>query len=157
MKVKKYYLTPAGLKKYKEEYDRLKKKKREERSKMKESRDELWRPEDLNPDYEALRGDLSFIERRLKDLEHIFKNVRLIRRPHRDSKKIIVGSKITIEIAGERESLNLVGTLEANPSEGKISVDSPVGKSLLNHEEGDEVIIEFPIKRVYKILKVEFP
>ncbi|MCZ2846095.1 MAG: GreA/GreB family elongation factor [Candidatus Bathyarchaeota archaeon] len=157
MKREKYYLTPTGLKKYKEEYDRLKKKKREERDKMKESRDELWRPEDLNPDYEALRGDLSFIERRLKDLEHIFKNVRLIRRPNRASKKVILGSKITIEIEGVRENLNLVGTLEANPSEGKISVDSPVGKSLLNHKEGDEVIIEFPIKRVYKILKVEFP
>jgi len=150
-----YYLTPAGLQKYKKEYERLKELKREKRIKMRESRDELWRPEDLNPDYEAVRGELGFIERKLKELEYIFKNVKLIRRTKDIPKKVILGSTMIVEAGGKKEEFTLVGTLEANPSEGKISVDSPVGRALSGHKVGDEVVIESQIKVSYKILKIK--
>jgi transcription elongation factor GreA len=50
----------------------------------------------------------------------------------------------------------IVGTLEANPSEGRISIESPVGKALLGKKVGDEVIITSPIKIVYKIKKIKY-
>jgi len=50
----------------------------------------------------------------------------------------------------------IVGTLEANPGEGKISSESPVGKSILRKKIGDEVMITSPIKVVYKIKKIKY-
>ena len=123
---------------------------------MREARDELWRPEDLNPDYEAMRGELGFIERKLKELELIFKNVRLIRRTKDVPKKVVLGATILVEAGGKREEFTLVGTLEANPSEGKISIESPIGKALLGHRVGDKVVIESPIKVIYTISKIKF-
>ena len=151
-----FYLTPDGLRKYKQEYEKLKELKKERRIKMREARDELWRPEDLNPDYEAMRGELGFIERKLKELELIFKNVKLIRRTKDVPKKVVLGATILVEAGGKREEFTLVGTLEANPSEGKISIESPIGKALLGHRVEDEVVIESPIKVVYTISKIKF-
>jgi transcription elongation factor GreA len=50
----------------------------------------------------------------------------------------------------------IVGTLEANPSEGKISSQSPIGKVLLGHKVGDEVVITSPIKVFYKVKKIKY-
>jgi len=155
MKEKRYYLTPEGLKKYKKEYERLKKIKKEKRKKIRESRDDLWRPEDLNPDYEALRGELSFVERKLKELEEVFKNVKLIKKLSRPPEKVILGSTVVVKIKEKKEEFTLVGTLEANPSEGKISIESPLGKALLGRKKGEEVIINLPMKTIYKILKIK--
>ncbi|MFH0987389.1 MAG: GreA/GreB family elongation factor [Patescibacteria group bacterium] len=154
MKDKEYYLTPEGLQKYKEEYKKLRREKKEKRIEMRESRDDLWRPEDLNPDYEAIMGDLGFIERRLKDLENIFRNVRLIRKPRHSPGRVILGSKVFVQSDGKKDEFTLVGTLEANPSEGKISIESPIGKNLLGHKVGENIAIEYPLKINYKILKI---
>jgi len=151
---RKYYLTPKGLKKYKKEYERLKEVKKEKRVKIKESRDDLWRPEDLNPDYEALRGELGFIERKLKELENIFKNVKLIKKLSHPPEKVILGSTILVENKNKKEAFTLVGTLEANPSEGRISVDSPLGKALMGRKVNDKVIIHSPVKMTYTILAI---
>jgi len=156
MKEKKYYLTPVGLQKYKKEYERLKQLRKEGKIKMRESRDDLWRPEDLNPDYEALRGELNFIERKLKELEYIFRNIKLIKKPTHSPEKVILGSTVIVETGGNKDELTLIGTLEANPSEGKISIESPVGRALLSRKAGDEVTIESPVKITYKILKIKF-
>ena len=50
----------------------------------------------------------------------------------------------------------IVGTLESNPSEGKISSESPIGKILLGHKTGDEILITSPIKLVYQIKKIKY-
>jgi len=151
---KKYYLTPAGYQKYKKEYEKLKKLWHEKRKKMKETRDELWRPEDLNPDYGALKAELEYLEKKIKHLETMLKNA-VVARPHRNLKKVSIGSTVVVEVEGQIDELTIVGTLEANPSEGKISNECPVGKALLGHKVGDEVIISSPIKVKYKILKIK--
>ncbi len=58
---------------------------------------------------------------------------------------------MVVEVGGQIDEFTIVGTLEANPSIGKISNESPVGKSLLNHKIGDEVIIQSAVKTIYKI------
>jgi transcription elongation factor GreA len=148
----KYYLTLAGLQKYKEEYERLKKLKTATKLKIKESRDELWRPEDLNPDYEALYAELNFAEKRLKEMEDILENVKVIRT--RSTKRITMGAMVVVKVEGTKDEFTIVGTLEANPSEGKISNESPVGKALMGHKVGDKVIVSSPIKTVYKVIEI---
>ena len=153
---KKYYLTPAGLQKYKEEYKSLEKLIKKKRSKMKESRDELWRPEDLNPDYEALKDDLSFVERKIRKIENILKNITIIKTKNHSAKKVVLGVTVIIEADGETDEFTIVGTLEANPSEGKISNESPVGKALMGKNIGEIIIVKTPIiTRTYKIIKIK--
>ena len=61
-----------------------------------------------------------------------------------------------IKTSNSKEEFTLVGTLEANPSEGKISVESPIGKAIINHKVGEEISIESPVKITYRILKIKF-
>jgi transcription elongation factor GreA len=78
--------------------------------------------------------------------------------PPRDKQNIVgVGATVTLqEPNGSLNEFMIVGTLEANPSGGKISSDSPVGKALLGHRVGDEIIITSPIKVPYRIKKIKY-
>ncbi len=119
----------------------------------------IWESEDVNPEYIAFQEDLSFIEKRLTELENVLKNVILIQTPKEktENRVISVGTKVSVEIDDkEKDELIIVGTLEANPALGKISNESPVGKALLGHREGDEVVVSSPIKTIYKIRKIAY-
>lgn len=156
MEKKTYHLTPEGFKKYKEEYKKLKEALRENKSKMKEMRDELWRPEDLNPDYEPIESELISIEMRLKELERVLNNVKIIKRPKDASPKIVtVGTNVIVEVNGQNDEFTIVETLEANPFLGKISNESPVGKALLGRRIGEVVIVQSATKTTYKIVKIK--
>lgn len=156
MEKKRYYLTPSGLQKYKKEYERLKKLKKEKKLRMKESRDELWRPEDLNPDYEALQMELNFIKRKLRELRNILKNVKVIRRSSHLLKKVTLGSTVTVDLNNTVEEFTIVGTMEANPSKKKLSNESPIGKALLGKKVGETIVIKTRVgNHTCKILKIE--
>jgi transcription elongation factor GreA len=151
-----YHLSKEALKKYKEEYKKLKEEIKKKRAQMKENRDDLWRPEDLNCDYEPLESELISMEIRLKELENILKNSREIKNnSSKTHKKVTTGSTVTLEINGKLEKFTIVETLEANPTEGKISNESPVGKALLGKKSGDKVTVSSSIKKVYIIKKIE--
>ena len=152
---KKFYLTKEGLERIKREYQYLKalklaKTKGEESPKILHS-------EDLNPEYLAFQEDISFLEARIAELENIFKNIELIKLPKKENQKIVnLGATVVVEVDGQKDEFQIVGTLEANPSLGKISNESPVGKALLGHKVGDEVIVSSPIKTVYRIKKIKY-
>jgi len=152
---KKFYLTKEGLERIKREYQYLKalklaKTKGEESPKILHS-------EDLNPEYLAFQEDISFLEARIAELENIFKNIELIKLPKKENQKIVnLGATVVVEVDGQKDEFQIVGTLEANPSLGKISNESPVGKALLGHRVGDEVIVSSPIKTVYRIKKIKY-
>ncbi len=149
---KKFYLTKEGLKKVKKEYEFLKELRV---SKTKGDVPGIWQSEDLNPEYLSFQEDLDFIEKRESELEAVIKNVVLIKAPKGDKKKEVdLGAKIALEVNGEKDEFIIVGTVEANPSLGRISNESPVGKALLGHKAGDLVIISSPIKTTYKIKKI---
>lgn len=156
MDQKVYYLTPNGLQKFKEEYERLKRLNREKKLKIREARDELWRPEDLNPDFEALQTELNLIKERLMNVENILKNAKVIKKSKSASRKVILGSTVTAEINGVVDEFTIVGTAEADPSKKKISNESPIGKALLGKTKGEVVTIKTPvINHTCKILKIE--
>jgi len=151
---KKFYLTEQGLERIKREYQDLKDLKF---AKTKGEIPKIWHSEDINPEYLSFREDLSFLETRIAELENILKNVELIKLPPKERQNIVnLGATILVEVDGQKDEFTLVGSLEANPSLGKISNESPVGKTLLGHRAGDEILVSSPIKTIYKIKKIKY-
>ncbi len=112
-----------------------------------------------NAEYEAAKNEQAFVEGRILELEMILATARVIDEKDKKDKsgKIQVGSTIVIsEDGGDSERYTIVGAAEANPREGKISNESPIGKSVLNHVVGEEVLVEAPGGTFkVKIIKVE--
>lgn len=152
---KKFYLTKEGLERIKKEYKDLKNLKL---SKIKGEIPKILESEDINPEYLAFQEDLSSLEARIADLEYILRNSEIIKTPPKEKQNIInLGATVTLEeLDGQINEFMVVGTLEANPSEGKISSESPVGKTLLGRKIGEEVIITSPIKVIYKVKKIKY-
>lgn len=151
---KKFYLTKEGLERIKKEYQDFKDLKF---AKTKGEIPKIWHSEDINPEYLSFREDLSFLETRIVELENILKNVELIKPPPKERQNIIdLGARVIVKVDGQADEFEIVGSLEANPSLGKISNESPVGKTLLGHRVGDEVIVSSPIKTIYKIKKIKY-
>lgn len=150
----KFYLTKEGLEKLKKEYQDLKKIKF---SKTNGEIPKILHSEDVNSEYLSFREDLSFLEKRLAELENIFKNTELINPPAKEKQKVVdLGAKVTVAVDGQVDEFEIVGTLEANPALGKISNESPIGKSLLGHRAGDKIVASSPIKIVYQIKKIKY-
>lgn len=151
---RKFYLTKEGWEKLKKEYTGLK---RLKIAKTKGESPKVLQSEDLNPEYLAFQEDLNFLEMRLIELESILKNTVLIKPPQSDQREIVnLGATISVDIDGQNDEFQIVGTLEANPTEGKISNESPVGKALLGHRVGDSVLVTSPIQTIYKIKRIKY-
>ena len=152
---KKFYLTKKGLEKVKEEYNNLKKL---HLLRVKGEAPKTWQSEDLNPEYLSFQEDLSLFESRISELEYVLKNVELILVPKKENQNLVnLGATVTLEEQdGSINEFMIVGSLEANPGEGKISSESPVGKTLLGRKIGEEVVITSPIKVVYRVKKIKY-
>lgn len=139
------FLTKEGFQKLQEELDYLRTAKRQE---VAERLHEAMEGGELieNAEYEAAKNEQAFVEGRIQELELLLATARVI---EDDKKKKVdtvqVGSTVTIkEDRYEEETYTIVGAAEANPREGKISNESPIGKAILNHRVGDEVQVEIP-------------
>jgi transcription elongation factor GreA len=112
-----------------------------------------------NAEYEAAKNEQAFVEGRIQELEMILASARVIDEKSKKEKTGIaqIGSTITIsEDGGAAEKYIIVGAAEANPREGKISNESPIGKAVLNHRAGDELNVEAPGGTFkVKIIKVD--
>lgn len=149
-----FYLTEEGLQKIKREYRNLLVLKK---SKTKREAPKILESEEVNPEYLTFQEDLGFLEARIAELKNILKNVQLIKAPPKERQDIVdLGATVLVEVDGQLDEFEIVGTLEANPSLGKISNESPVGKSLLGHKVGDEVIVSSPIKTIYRIKEIRY-
>lgn len=97
-----------------------------------------------NADYDAARSDQAECEARIKELEYMIDHAKIIEGPAEGS----VGVGSTVKIAyiedEEEEEYKIVGSLEANPFENRISNESPIGKAVLNKKVGDIVSVESP-------------
>jgi len=137
------FLTPEGFKKLQDELEYLRTTKRNEvANRLHEAMDggELIE----NAEYEAAKNEQAFVEGRIQELDLILATAREINESG-NGDMVQVGSKVTIQEDGEEpQSYTIVGAAEANPREGLISNESPIGKALLNHVCGDKVSIEAP-------------
>ena len=150
-----YYVTKEKLKALKNEYQELlavehKKSLGEEAPKILES-------EDLNPEFVSFQEDIGFLRSRIDELRNIIEHYELISNPPKDRQNVVgLGAKVQIGVDGQKDEFMIVGTLEANPALGKISNESPVGKALLGHKVGDEVVVSSPAKIAYKIKNIKY-
>ncbi len=105
-----------------------------------------------NAEYSSARQEQERVESRIAEIEHILQNVELITKPKGDS-KVQLGSKVVLKDGGNKQKeFQVVGTVEADPLNGKISDESPIGKALLGKKVGDEVEIKTPVETaIYKI------
>ena len=148
------YLTPEGETKLKTELTELKGPKREELALRLRSAIQMG---DLseNADYHKAKEDQAFLEGRIQEIEAILRTAVIIEKSHGDS--VSVGSYVTIQEADyDPETFYVVGAKEADPRNGKISNESPIGRALMDHKVGDVVEAETPGGRIkFKILKIE--
>ena len=112
-----------------------------------------------NAEYEAAKNEQAFVGGRIQELEIILASARVIDEKSKKEKGdlVLIGSTVTIKENGNgAEKYTIVGAAEANPREGKISNESPIGKAILNHHAGEEVNVEAPGGTFkIKIVKVE--
>jgi transcription elongation factor GreA len=105
-----------------------------------------------NSEYQAARADQERNESRISELENILQNVEIIKKPRGDS-KVQLGSTVKLKSDGKTKEFQVVGTVEADPLNGKISDESPIGQALLGKKEGESVDIVTPAETAtYKIV-----
>jgi len=152
----KYYVTKQGFKKIEQDYKALL-----EFKKKKITGDEIpssWHSEEVNPEYLSFQEDMSLLEARLGELELILRNIEIIRAPKgKERQQIRLGATITVDLGGERDEFTIVGTLEADPLQKKISNESPLGNGLLGAKTGDMVKVKTAlVNHDCKILKIVY-
>lgn len=109
-----------------------------------------------NAEYQSARADQDKSEARIAELEHILQNVEIIREPKSSAAaKVALGSMVTLKNDGKTKVFQIVGTVEADPLNGKISDESPIGKLLLGRKMDDEVELQTPAETAtYKITDI---
>lgn len=155
------YISSEGLEKLKEELKERKTIKRQEIAKRLEEAKSLG---DLseNMEYTAAKEAQAFNEGRILELEEIIKKSALIKPVRKNQKDVCLGSKVEVKSmgkgagAGLKQTFVIVGSQEAEPTEGKISNESPLGKAFLGHRVGDIIKVETPRgKMEYKIVSIK--
>ena len=150
-----FYITKGKLLELKKEYEELLNVERKKA--LGQEAPKILESEDLNPEFVSFQEDIGFLRSRIDELKNILEHHELIKNPAKDRQGIVgVGAKIKIDVDGQKDEFILVGTLEANPALGKISNESPVGRALLGHKVGDEVVVSSPVKITYKIKNIKY-
>lgn len=153
---KQILVTDEGLKKLEAELEELKSVKRKEiadKIKVALSFGDLSE----NSEYDEAKNEQAIVEARIATLEQMLKNVKVLDADDLSTDTVHVGSKIKLnDIEFDEEVIyQIVGSTEADPFEGKISDESPVGQALLGHKAGDIVDVETPAGIVkYEVLEI---
>ncbi len=106
-----------------------------------------------NAEYQSARQDQEKLEARIGEIEHILQNVEVIAKP-RGKNQVQLGSTVTLK-NGSTQKFQVVGTVEADPLNGKISDESPIGKALIGKKVGDKVEISTAAEtNTYKIASI---
>ena len=139
------YLTKDGLAKLQKELDYIRTTRRQEVADRIQEANSIGGTVD-NAEYDEAKKEQAFIEGRILDLERIINKSTIIENELEDTDEVYVGSKVTVmnERRGKKESYHIVGSPEADPSQGKISNVSPIGKALLGAKVGQIAKIQVP-------------
>lgn len=153
---KQYMLTAEGFQQLEDELDLLKGEKRKEiAEKIKVARS--YGDLSENSEYDDAKNEQAILEARIATIEATLKNAVLIDENEINTEHIHVGSTVKIEnIKIKKEvTYRIVGSNETDPSAGRISDESPIGKALIGHQVGDVVEVEAPAGIIgYKVLEI---
>lgn len=154
MEGKIFYITKNKFEELKNEYKNLL---MVEFKKTKGDIPRIFESEDVNPEYINFQEDLSFLRSRIAELESIIKNHEIIKKPSSGKENVVgLGAAVTVDVDGEKDEFVITGTLEANPTLGKISNESPVGMALLGHKVGEKIKVSPPLETTYTIKKIKY-
>ena len=149
------YLTPEGMVEMEARLKYLTEVKRAEVAER--LRQALAEGGDLseNAEYEDAKNEQAFVEGEIQRLETIITSAEIIEPTTGKKDKVELGALITVIEKGskEKEAYRLVGSAEANPREGKISVESPLGKALLGAKVNDQVVVNAPDGKITFVIK----
>lgn len=155
MEEKTFFITKSKLKELEKEYGELLSLEKEKT--LESDAPKIFESEDLNPEFVSFQEDIGFLRSRIDEIKNIIDHHELIKTPPKEKAHFVdLGAKIKVDVAGQKDEFTIVGTIEANPVLGKISNESPVGKALLGHKVGDEVLVDHPVKTVYKIKSIKY-
>ena len=150
------YLTAEGATKLKAELEELKGPKRDEMARRLRSAIQMG---DLseNADYHKAKEDQAFMEGRIQELEYLLKNATVVEAAEVSTDAVQVGTRVTVQEENyPPETYFMVGAKEADPRNGRISNESPIGQALMGGRVGDEVTAVTPGGSLkLKILKIE--
>jgi len=150
------YLTAEGAARLKAELAELKGPRREELAARLRAAIQMG---DLseNADYHKAKEDQAFLEGRIQELEYLLKNAVIIEEGGGRRDVVTIGAHVTIQEGdAPPETYHVVGAKEADPRNGKISNESPIGSALMDHRVGEMVEAETPAGKLkFKILKIE--
>ena len=151
-----FYLTAEGAARLKAELEELKGPARDALAKRLRAAIQMG---DLseNADYHKAKEDQGFLEGRIQELEFTLRNAIIVEEGSVAKDVVSVGTRVTVQEEDfPAETYHLVGAKEADPRNGKISYESPIGRALLDHRAGEVVEAETPGgKIIIKILKIE--
>jgi transcription elongation factor GreA len=139
------YLTQEGYDKLKKELEYLKTEKREEVAiRLREALDGSPLGVDADVEVEAAKNAQAFVEGRIQYLKGILNQAEIVN--HLSETDVVqIGTEVSIKTSeNEKETFTIVGRAEADPIEGRISNESPLGSALLGHSKGDEVDVLAP-------------
>lgn len=148
---KEFHLTSDGASVLEQELAELKKRQPEVAENIRVAREFGDLTE--NAEYQSAKDEASRVENRIQEIEYILANVEIINSANRD--KVSLGNTVTLADDGKVVEYTIVGSVEANPLEHKISDESPIGKALLGKKVGEEVLITLPAGETkYKVKKI---
>lgn len=154
MPEKVHYFSKQGLEKLKAELNELKTVRVRETSAKIESAKALGDLKE-NAEYHSAKDEMGFIQGRIREIEEILKNVKVIEEAGA-SDVVRVGSTVEVESRHGTRTYTIVGSAEADPVNGFISNESPIGQAFLNHAVGDEVEVTTPAGVVqYTIISIK--
>jgi transcription elongation factor GreA len=149
---KLFRLTQSGLDELQSELDTLAGKRTGIANAIKTAREQGDLSE--NAEYQAARAEQDRNEARISELEHIVQNVEIIKKP-KAATKVQLGSVVKLKSDSKDKEFQVVGTVEADPLNGKISDESPIGQALLGKSVGDSVELVTPAESItYKVIEI---
>ena len=156
--MKEVILTPEGYKKLKQEIEHLSTERRREvaeRIRIARQFGDIAE----NAEYDDAKNDQMLLEHRIARLEEQLRNARVIEKKEISSDVVSVGSTVRLRDVDAKQTVEyyIVGSAEANPSENKLSNESPVGKAIMGHKKGETVEVTTPrgARLKYKILEIK--
>ena len=109
-----------------------------------------------NAAYDAAKHDQAMNEKRIADLETLLRNAEIMDTSAATDGTVRLGTTVVVEVDGDEERYTIVGAIEARPTQGLISNESPVGRALLGRREGETARVETPRgESRYKIVRIE--
>lgn len=149
---KQFHLTKEGVEELENELKTLVSKRGEVAERIKSAREFGDLAE--NAEYTAAREEQGGLETRVSEIENILQNVEIIKAPKAKG-QVRLGSKVELKGEGKKKSFQIVGTVEADPGSGKISDESPIGKTLMGKKVGEQVEIKTPADTsTYKVVAI---